>query len=79
MRIVDAARVHGIADEDMLHAVRTAITGFERGELMMLIGAARDGTLLEAGILGAGSDDPVIVHAMKLRARFYKYLPSGGW
>jgi hypothetical protein len=40
----------------------------------MIIGAARDGTLLEVGILGESSDEPWIVHAMNLRQQFYKYL-----
>jgi len=33
----------------------------------MLIGPARNGTLLEIGILDADGDDPVAIHAMPAR------------
>lgn len=73
-RIVEPARRHGVPDADIWHAYRNALTGFERGELLMLIGPGRDGDLLEVGILGVQGTDPVIVHAMKMRPRFRKYL-----
>lgn len=73
LRITDTARKHAVGDEDMLHAVRMAISerNLEDG-LMMLVGPARDGELLEVGVLDIDGDDPVIVHAMRARAR---YLP----
>lgn len=43
-------------------------------ELTMLIGAARDGSLLEVGVLGIDGDDPVVVHAMALRPKFHTFL-----
>jgi hypothetical protein len=33
----------------------------------MLIGPARDGQLLEVGVLDFEGDDPVIIHAMPVR------------
>ncbi len=39
-------------------------------ELTMSVCPARNGDLLEVGILGIDSDDPVIVHAMKCRTKF---------
>jgi hypothetical protein len=74
VRIGEPAHKHGIPDADIWHAVRNAITGFELGELTMIIGASRDGTLLEIGILGESGDDPWIVHAMPLRSGYRKYL-----
>jgi len=38
----------------------------------MRVGPARNGDLLEVGILGIDTDDPVIVHAMSARPQ---YLP----
>jgi hypothetical protein len=38
----------------------------------MRVGPARDGYLLEIGVLGIDTDDPVIVHAMRARPQ---YLP----
>lgn len=43
----------------------------------MLIGPARDGALLEIGILHLDGEDPVIVHAMPLRPKFYRFLGKG--
>jgi len=45
MRIGEPARRHGIADEDIWHAVRNAIRQRQEDEFRMLIGAARDGSL----------------------------------
>jgi hypothetical protein len=33
----------------------------------MLIGPARDGSLLEIGVLDFEGDDPVVIHAMPVR------------
>lgn len=67
VRITDAARKHGIADEDMLHALRNVIRIAESGDFTMVIGPARDGQLLEIGVLDASGDDPVVIHAMPVR------------
>jgi hypothetical protein len=37
-------------------------------------GPARDGAPLELGVLGLDSDDPVIIHALPLWAKFYRFL-----
>jgi hypothetical protein len=36
----------------------------------MRVGPARDGDLLEVGVLGIDTDDPVIVHAMRARPQY---------
>ena len=75
MRIGAPARKHGISDDDLLHAVRTAIRKVEMDEdLTMLIGPARNGTPLEIGVLDLGGEDPVIIHAMRLRPKFYRFI-----
>ncbi len=43
-------------------------------ELTMPIGPARNGAPLELGVLGLDSDDPVIIHALPLRGKFYRFL-----
>jgi hypothetical protein len=43
-------------------------------DLTMLIGATSGGTLLEIGVLDFDGDDPVIIHAMPLRTKFYRFL-----
>jgi hypothetical protein len=46
-------------------------------DLTMLIGPAQDGTPLEIGILDLNGEDPVIIHAMRLRPRFYRSSGRG--
>jgi hypothetical protein len=43
-------------------------------DLTMLIGPASDGAILEIGILDIDGDDPVVIHAMPLRPKFYRFL-----
>ena len=43
-------------------------------DLTMLIGPASSGPLLEIGVLDIDGDDPVVIHAMALRPRFYRFL-----
>lgn len=73
IRVAQTARKHGIADEDMLHATRNAIAQWRLDDdFTMRVGPAHDGDLLEIGVLGIDTDDPVIVHAMPARPQ---YLP----
>ena len=75
MRIGKPARKHGVIDADILHAVRTAMCKAVIDEdLTMLIGPASDGALLEIGLLDIDGDDPVVIHAMPLRKKFYRFL-----
>jgi hypothetical protein len=75
MRIGGPARKHGIADEDIWHAVHNMMcTVSESDELIMVIGPARNGAPLELGILGPASDGPVVIHAMWLRPKFERFL-----
>ena len=39
-------------------------------DFTMRVGHARDGDLLEIGVLGIDTDDPVIVHAMGARPQY---------
>ena len=43
-------------------------------DLTMLIGPTEQGALLEIGVLDIDGDDPVVIHAMQLRRKFYKFL-----
>ena len=64
VRIAETARKHAVADEDILHAVRNAIAQWRLDDdFMMRVGPARGGSLLEVGVLGIDSDDPVIVQS----------------
>jgi hypothetical protein len=72
--IAPSARRHGVADDDMRHALRNPVRVFYPDEgLTMFIGPRRDGSLLEIGVVD-GDAGPVIVHADRARP---KYLQ--GW
>ena len=46
-------------------------------DLTMLIGLTRDGTPLEIGVLDLNGEDPVVIHAMRLRPKFYPLVRQG--
>jgi hypothetical protein len=51
-------------------------------DLTMLIGPARpgparDGTPLQIGVLDLNGEDPVVIHAMRLRPKFYRLSGKG--
>lgn len=67
--ILDSARRHGIADDEILHAFRNPIRTFDVDDgLIMLIGTTTSGQLIEVGVV----DGPVIVHAMPARDKFLR-------
>jgi hypothetical protein len=73
VRVAQTARKHRIADEDMTYAARNAIAQWRLDDdFTMRVGPARNGDLLEVGVLGIDTDDPVVVHAMPARPQ---YLP----
>jgi len=76
VEIADNARKHGVAASDMEHAVRNAIRVIDQGDRDLYIGADRSGRLLEVVVL---DDDgqPVVIHAMVLRRKFYDQLWPG--
>jgi hypothetical protein len=75
VRIGEPARRHGVHDGDIWHAVRNSTKKIDMDDdLTMLIGPAQDGAPLEIGVLGLGGDDPVVIHAMRLRPKFYPFL-----
>ena len=75
MRILEEARKHGIEDADMLHAARLPLKDWDLDDdAIMRIGTARNGQLLEVGIAGIETEEPMIFHAMECRDRFNPYL-----
>lgn len=78
MRIGEPARKHGLPDEDIWHAIRNALRKVTMdNDLTMLIGPSRSGSMLEVGVLDIDGDDPVAIHAMPLRSKFYPFLGQG--
>lgn len=75
MDIAESARKHGVLDEDIQHAVRHPIRVVAGTSRDLVIGADRTGRLLEVVVLDDDADDePIVIHAMPLRPKFYPYL-----
>ena len=75
MRIGEPARKHGVDDEDILHVWRNPMRRIDSDDdFAMLIGPDTAGRMLEVGVLDVDGDDPVAIHAMPLRPKFYEFL-----
>jgi hypothetical protein len=75
MRMGRPAYKHGVPEADIWHAVRNATRRVIMDDnLTMLIGPGLDGSMLEVGVLDIESDDAVVIHAMALRPKFYRFL-----
>jgi hypothetical protein len=76
--ILATARRHGVADDDILHALRHAVFDYPNQgdhELTMAVGPARNGvTMVEVGYLATEDGLLVVVQAMRARR---KYLEGG--
>jgi hypothetical protein len=67
--IHESARRHGVADEDIQHALAHTVTWVELGDdpwRYLLAGPDRAGNMLELVILDLGGDE-LVIHAMGLR------------
>ncbi len=75
MEIEDSARKHGVRDEDIDHVLRNPLRVVAGEGRDLVIGADRSGRLLEVVILDDDpNEEPVVIHAMPLRSKFYDYL-----
>ena len=69
MEIHKSARRHGVADEDIEHAVAHSVVWVELGEdpsRYLLVGPDRAGNLLELVVVDVGGEE-LVIHAMPLR------------
>ncbi len=74
VEIAQSARRHGVPDQDILAAVSVPLRVVRQGgDRVLVIGADSAGRLLEVVVLDP-DDDPVAIHAMPLRPKFYRYL-----
>ena len=68
-----SAHRHGIADDDIRHALHNAIHIWELDDgIDIYIGPAYDGTLLEIGLAVADAGQLIVVHAMKARPKYLR-------
>ena len=77
MRVLASARKHGVDTDDIEHAWENAVRlveyEYEGESRLLVIGPDRSGALLE--LVAVPGDGPTrIIHADRLRAKFYDYL-----
>lgn len=72
--ILGSARKHGVADDDMLHAIRNVLYATAQDDgVTMLVGPARDAGLMQVGVKQVG-DLTLVLHAY--RPARDKFLPG---
>ncbi len=78
MEIHPSARRHGIADEDMEHAVPHAMAIDDQGDdTRLYLGPARNTDLLEVVTIIRDDGSDLVIHAMKMRRKYRPLLPGG--
>ena len=79
MEIYESARRHGIADEDMWHAVEFALAVGEGDDAKVLyVGPDRAGNLLEVVSVAREDGSEIVIHAMRMRAKYELFLRGEG-
>ena len=77
MKIHLAAKRHGIADEDIEHAVANAMAiDDQEDDTRLYLGPARSAELLEVVTIVRDDDSELVIHAMKMRAKYRRLLPG---
>lgn len=77
MEIHPSARKHGVADEDIEHAIRNAMTIEDLDDdLQLYLGPARGGDLLEVVTLVRNKLPELAIHAMRMRSKYQALLPG---
>ncbi len=77
VEIHSSARKHGVADEDIRHAIDHALAIEDAGEdpdRWLVIGPDRAGNLLEVVVLVTIEGSRLAIHAMRMRTKFRKLI-----
>jgi hypothetical protein len=78
VEIHPSARKHGIADEDIRHAVDNAMSIDDQDDdTRLYLGPARSADLLEVVTIVRTSDAELAIHAMPMRAKYGRLLREG--
>ena len=74
-----AAPTHGIADEDIQHAIANAMVIEDQDDGTRLhLGASIAGTLLEVVTIVHDDGTGLTIHAMPMRSKYRRLLPGEG-
>ena len=77
----DSARKHGVADDDICHAIGQAMVVLTVGKgyegRAMHLGPDTAGRLLEVVTVAGSVGAQVVIHAMRMRRKFLMYFDRG--
>jgi hypothetical protein len=77
VEIHPSARKHGIADEDIEHAMRHALAIYDQDDdTRLYLGPARSADLLEVVTIVRDDGSELAIHAMKMRPSYRRLLPG---
>jgi hypothetical protein len=77
VEIHPSARKHGIADADIDHATRNAMTIDNLDDdLRLYLGPARNADLLEIVTVVRDDETELTIHPMKMRPKYQRLLPG---
>jgi hypothetical protein len=77
VEIHPSARRHGIADEDIEHAMTHAMAIDEQDDdTRLYLGPSRAAELLEVVTIVRDDGSELVIHAMKMRAKYQRLLPG---
>jgi len=76
VEVHDSARMHGVVDEDIHHAIdhALAIDAGDDPDRWLDIGPDRAGNLLEVVVITTVEDTQLGIHAMAMRAKYRRLL-----
>lgn len=75
MEIHSSARKHGIADEDIEHALANAMSIDDQGnDTRLYLGPARNADLLEVVTIVRDDGSELAIHAMRMRPKYERLL-----
>jgi hypothetical protein len=77
VEIHSSARKHGIADEDIEHAMANAMSiDNQNDDTRLYLGPARSADLLEVVTIVRDDGSELAIHAMKMRPKYRQLLPE---
>jgi hypothetical protein len=77
VEIHSSARKHGVGDEDIEHAIENAMSVDDQDDdTRLYLGPARSTELLEVLTIVRDGESELVIHAMKMRAKYRRLLPG---
>jgi hypothetical protein len=78
VEIHPSARKHGIADEDIEHAMGASDGNEDQDDdTRLYLGPSRSAELLEVVTIVGDDGTELAIHAMKMRTKYQRLLPGG--